>query len=89
MKPILSIVIPTKDRYVYLKDIISYVASINDGQIELVIQDNSKDNSEIMDYITAGNFEYVSYHHHVSPLSMVENFDLGIKKMRRVSSFVL
>ena len=47
---LLSIIIPTKDRYHYLKECITTVLSVNTDDFELIIQDNTADNSEIRDF---------------------------------------
>ena len=50
--PIISIVVPTKNRYKYLKQFIILVESFKDERIELFIQDNSDDNSEILEFLS-------------------------------------
>ena len=46
---LLSIVVPTKNRYYYLKSLIKLVQSFNSNEIELVVQDNTENNSEILE----------------------------------------
>ena len=46
--PLLSIVVPTKNRYYYLLKLIELVESIGSPELELVIQDNSDDNDEFL-----------------------------------------
>ena len=41
MKTILSIVVPTKNRFYYLEFLVKYFNSINSNEIELIIHDNS------------------------------------------------
>jgi len=50
MKKPLSIVIPTKDRYDYLESLIELISGFESDEIEIVIQDNTYDNREIIDY---------------------------------------
>ena len=49
MNPKLSIVVPTKNRYKYLYHLIDLVGDLDTNLVELVIQDNSTDNTEIID----------------------------------------
>lgn len=79
----LSVVVPTKNRYFYLKYLVEYIKEINLSQIELIIQDNSDDlvgqkefTSWIQEYI---NFNIV-YEFIESPLSVIENSDKAVHK---------
>lgn len=80
MKPIISVVVPTKNRYKYLKHLISLVESFQDNRIELLIQDNSDDNSEILDFLSGKELISTIYHHDSDKLSMGENAERGINK---------
>ena len=49
MGSLLSVVVPTKDRYYYLKKLIDLVDSFGYGEeLELVVQDNTAKYSEIL-----------------------------------------
>lgn len=48
---LLSIIIPTKDRYQYLRECITTVLAIDSNDFELVIQDNTAENAEIIPFI--------------------------------------
>lgn len=78
MKPLLSIVVPTKDRYEYLIPLISLIKSFDSDEIELVIQDNTKDNSEITKYIDECDYSHLKYFHTTEQLSAARNSDLAI-----------
>jgi glycosyltransferase involved in cell wall biosynthesis len=78
MKPLLSIIIPTKDRYDYLKPLISLIQSFDSEDIELVIQDNTKVNTEILNFISDCAFENLKYFHTLEQLSVARNCDLAI-----------
>lgn len=80
MKPIISIVVPTKNRYRYLKHLINLVEGFNDHRIELLIHDNSDDNSEILTFLSDRNLISTKYHHDSAKLSMCENAERGINK---------
>jgi len=79
MKPLLSVVIPTKDRYTYLFKLIEYfLKSITSNQIEFVIQDNTKDNSSILEFLENIKDSRITYFHNSIWLSIPENCDIGI-----------
>jgi glycosyltransferase involved in cell wall biosynthesis len=78
INPLLSIVIPTRNRFKYVKSTILSILSFESSKFELVIQDNS-DSDELMLWIsktiddTRLNYNYVSSH-----LSFVGNFDNAV-----------
>lgn len=78
MSYLLSIVVPTKDRYFYLKYLIQLVKGFESDEIELVIQDNTKDNTEITEFIEHLNYKNLKYYHDNKNLSIVQNSDLAI-----------
>ena len=79
LKPLISIVIPTKDRNVYLFKLIEYfLKSIKSNQIEFVIQDNTKDNSSILEFLENTKDSRIKYFHNSIWLSIPENCDIGI-----------
>lgn len=77
-KPLLSVVVPTKNRYQYLKELILLVKSFNQELLELVIQDNSDDNSEILTFIEQNSFEQLKYFYRKDSVDMVLNADLAV-----------
>lgn len=78
MPYLLSVVVPTKNRYFYLKHLISLIDSFNSEDIELVIQDNSNDNSEILDFIKQSKREHIKYFYNNEKLTMSGNSDLAV-----------
>lgn len=78
-KPLLSVVIPTRNRFMYVKSAIISILALKDLRIELVIQDNSN-SSELMSWIEE-NFAdtRLKYNYSKSPLSFVGNFNEGVK----------
>ena len=76
---LLSIIIPTKDRYHYLKECITTVLSVNTDDFELIIQDNTADNSEIRDFCEAIRDSRLKYFHYYEPLSVVDNLNKAIE----------
>ena len=74
-KPILSIVVPTKDRYKYLKSLIDYVDGLGDEAIELVVEDNTADNAEVAEFVQG---KRVKYFHDPAPRTITVNSDSAI-----------
>jgi glycosyltransferase involved in cell wall biosynthesis len=76
--PLLSIVIPTKNRYEYLKVLIDKLLSYETQDFEVVVNDNSEDNSLFVDYVNSIQDERFKYKHVSKWLSVVENCDMAI-----------
>jgi len=77
-KPLLSVVVPTKDRYKYLKHLIKLIQSYNSDEWEIVVQDNTDDNTEIQDYLQELNYSGCKYYHEKGQLPMTTNADKAI-----------
>lgn len=75
---LLSIVVPTKNRYKYLKYLIQLIKGFQSDDIELVIQDNTEDNKEILEFIEKEDFVHLRYFHSTDHLSVSQNSDLAI-----------
>lgn len=78
-KPLLSVVVPTKDRYKYLKYLIELVADFHSDEIELVIQDNSDNNTEFVEYLNDLHYDFIRYSHIKGQLPMSVNSDKAIQ----------
>lgn len=78
MEKLLSIIVPTKDRYYYLKSLIKIFLSYNQKNTELVIQDNSYDNATIISYLNEVDCGNLHYYYEANPLSVVENMDRAL-----------
>ena len=76
--PLLSIVVPTKDRYFYLKKLILLLDGFSFDSFEMIIQDNTKDNNEILLFLRDGKYDFIKYFHVREQLSVSENSDLAI-----------
>jgi glycosyltransferase involved in cell wall biosynthesis len=76
--PLLSIVIPTRNRQDYVVSAISSILEIECNDFELVIQDNS-DSSELREQIKAAfNDTRILYSYSPTPLSFIDNFEKAI-----------
>lgn len=80
IRPLLSIVVPTKNRYKYLKSLIVLIDSFNFScdDLEIVVQDNTEENDEILSFLASKGFTYVSYFHKKNSISVSENSNLSI-----------
>ena len=78
MAYLLSIVVPTKDRYFYLKHLVNLIKGFNENQIELVVQDNTDDNSEILEFIQECDYPHLKYFHTLGQIPVTENSDKAI-----------
>ena len=76
--PLLSIVIPTKNRYFYLKKCIELIKNFDLNDLELIIQDNSDDNSEFLDYLSRIDLPYLRYFYIKETISVADNSDKAI-----------
>ena len=82
MNYLLSLVVPTKNKYIYLEKLVDLVISFSTNQIELIIQDNSDDNQKFIDFVTCRKEKYpwIKYFYESHYLTSIENFDLAISR---------
>lgn len=80
MKPTLSIIIPTKNRYVYLESCLrSLHAKYDKPEVEIIITDNSMPKVDISGVL--GLFSNIKYSYIDAPISQVENFESALEKV--------
>lgn len=79
MEKLLSIIVPTKNRYTYLKGLIKIFINCNSHKTELIIQDNSTDNSEFKEYMKNIDCNDIRYFYESKPLSVVDNMNQSIE----------
>jgi glycosyltransferase involved in cell wall biosynthesis len=82
MKPLLSVVIPTKERYEYLEKLVELLITFKENNFEIIIQDNSQDNSKFLSYLLKLNDHRVRYFYTKNPLSVVDNCDLAVNNSK-------
>ena len=75
---ILSIVIPTKNRYEYLTLVLESIIKLNLNQTEIIIQDNSDDNEGFLIYLNRLNNTSIKYFYEQGQLSQTQNSDLAV-----------
>ncbi len=78
MSYLLSVIVPTKDRYLCLKSLINLIDSFQTNHLELIIQDNTFDNSEILEFLSEKERPNLKYFYTKEPLSVCENSDLAV-----------
>lgn len=80
MNPLVSLVVPTKNRYPYLEKLVDLVIDFNFGdEFELVIQDNNEDNSNFIKFLETRNYKNIKYFHYPSQMPIGENCDKAIR----------
>lgn len=73
MNPVLSIIIPTKNRYLYLESCLKALSiCYNCPEVEIIISDNSNPRRDIE---SINLFSNIKYFHYQNDLSQVENFE--------------
>jgi hypothetical protein len=74
----MSVIVPIKGNYEYIKSIILQSNKIKSDSFELVIQDNTEDNTEILKFLSDYPNPNHAYFHNPKPMNMVENFEEAI-----------
>jgi len=59
---LLSIIIPTKNRYKYLKECLISLNMINSTQFEIIVQDNSDDNKAFFKVFISILIQKIKFH---------------------------
>lgn len=76
---LVSVVIPTYNRYEYLIPAVQSICRVSSPNLEIVIQDNTVDNTEILDFVNELKDDRVKYFHKSEHVSMSENCELGVQ----------
>lgn len=80
MSYLLSIVIPTKNRYKYLLDTIESLLCLDSKLVEIVVMDNSDDNTDFLEFMKKVKNENLMYYHTNKPMGQRDNSDEAIQK---------
>src|SRR5438046_7495812 len=80
-EPLLSVVIPTKDRAQYAVHCLRTLTRLPDADLEIVVQDNSATDALGRTIAEAGD-KRVRYEHHGGALSVIDNCELGMARAR-------
>lgn len=76
--PLLSVIIPTKNRFYYAKQCVELLLSFKSDLLEIVVQDNSDDNEEAHKYFAGLIHPNVKYFYNQRWISVIENCDLAV-----------
>lgn len=76
--PLLSIVVPTKNRYPYLEKLVELIDGFHQQEIELVIQDNSDNNAEFLSFLNRREYPFIRYAYRPDQIPVTTNADLAI-----------
>lgn len=79
---LVSVVIPTKDRYPYLIEILSIMTKFKSNLIEFIIGDNTIENLEFINFLKKINDKRIRYFHFKEKLSQSQNMNLTISKSK-------
>ena len=79
---ILSVIVPTYNRYEYLKGCIETTLSIESDDFELIIHDNTEDNSSFLPFVKSIKDERLRYYHKKEHVSVSDNSDLAMSYAR-------
>jgi hypothetical protein len=82
-RPLVSVVIPTKDRYDTLLPTLSAMLShIRDAALEVIVHDNSAENSRVLRFLESLDDPRVVYTHLPAPVSIIENTEPALALAR-------
>ncbi|MEO5617926.1 MAG: glycosyltransferase [Candidatus Eisenbacteria bacterium] len=79
--PLLSVVIPSKDRADYAVHCVRTLTRLADERLEIVLQDNSRDDA-LGRRLAAEGDARIRYEHRPGPLSVIDNCSLGMARAR-------
>ncbi|WP_190810432.1 glycosyltransferase [Flagellimonas sp. S3867] len=78
MNYLLSVIIPTKNRYNTLLPLLEYLLTIDSNSIEILVQDNSDDNKKMLKFLSHNKVTRLSYYHSEEALSQTGNSDRAV-----------
>ncbi|MBB4806189.1 hypothetical protein HNP38_001461 [Chryseobacterium defluvii] len=81
--PILSIIVPTKNRHYYLEYLVNYFHDLDCREVQLVIQDNSDDNEaqkKFFNSLQNLNDDRIIYNYVKESISVIDNSDLALSQ---------
>ena len=76
--PLLSVVIPTKNRYEYLEILLKKLSTLESSEFEVIIQDNSDNNNDFLQYLELLDDKRVKYFYKSGWISVIDNCDLAV-----------
>jgi len=80
--PLISIVVPTRNRHFYLASLVGSVLRMQSGDIELLVHDNSPDPDALLRAGGGIDDDRLRYVHDPMPMSITENFARAVAMSR-------
>lgn len=81
--PVLSVVIPTRNRYKTLRTVVDQLLAWSSDDFEIVVEDNTDDNSGFVDVLERHSRDArLRYAHFTGSRSMVENCEAAVSRAR-------
>lgn len=80
MNILLSIIIPTKNRHVYLTEVLQILVGIKHVGLEFIIADNTPDNIAFLKFIEDLSDDRIKYFHVKDNMSQTENSNFALSK---------
>jgi hypothetical protein len=80
MEPLLSIVVPSRNRHYYLKFLLDYFNTVNSDKLELIVHDNSDNEDKLGSYIQSLCNSRIKYFYSSEDLSVIDNCDIALSK---------
>lgn len=76
---LLSVIIPTYNRYKYLRGCLESLSRLKSDQVEIIVQDNTENNIEIVNFISILNDKRIKYYHIKEHICVGDNCDEAMK----------
>lgn len=73
--PLLSVLVPTYNRYHYLKESLAAMTSFQSEKFEIIVQDNTAENEEMVEYIKKLSDSRIKYYHIRKHICVSDNCD--------------
>ncbi|MGB7741057.1 MAG: glycosyltransferase [Steroidobacteraceae bacterium] len=80
--PLISIVVPTRNRHYYLAHLVRTILAMKSPEIELVVHDNSPDPKAFKREFEGVGDSRLRYFHDATPMSITENFSRSVALAR-------
>lgn len=77
--PLLSLIIPTKNRKHFLVDTLAQIVEQRPSSLEVIVHDNS-DDLGLEKELEALNADFIRYYHTSDPIGVHENFERAVRK---------
>lgn len=82
MKPeyVLSVVVPTKNRFLYLDEVLTTLVSFRDDRLEIVVEDNSDDPAVVAAIVSRLSWPHLKLNHSFEARSQTSNSEAAVRR---------